>query len=397
VIGAIHAVADDSARRVLQAQLIQSQKMEAMGRLASFVAHDFNNLLTAIIGFSELLGSELTDSRLMSYVSEVQDAAGRAGALTTQLLAFSRRRPAEAQTIQLNAVVQQTQRMLGRIIGEDIQLETILDPDLRPVNMDPGQVDQIILNLAVNARDAMPGGGRIFIRTVNHGQGENAVVRLSVTDTGIGMSSDVLTRIFEPFFTTKAEGKGTGLGLSIVYEIVKQNGGEVKVESAPGKGSTFFIDLPPAVGDVGPAAAKPESEPARTGRETVLLVEDEPVVRSLVCEILGPAGYTVLEAESGQEALRISRSYAHPIDLLLTDVVMPDIAGPQVAELVTQERPGIGVLFISGYLERSHTAINSGKVPGAFLSKPFTAAALKRKVAEALRTATQDLRSGVQR
>lgn len=396
VIGAIHAVADDSARRVLQAQLIQSQKMEAMGRLASFVAHDFNNLLTAIIGFSELLGSELTDSRLSSYVHEVQDAAARAGALTTQLLAFSRRRPAEAQTIHLNPVVQQTERMLRRIIGEDIRLETILERNLRPVNVDPGQVDQIILNLAVNARDAMPGGGRIVIRTANHrtdGAGEQ--VRLAVTDTGVGMSDDVLSRIFEPFFTTKAEGKGTGLGLSIVYEIVKQNGGAVTVESTQGKGSTFFVDFPAALGEVGPAAAKPEPEPARAGRETVLLVEDEPVVRSLVCEILGPAGYTVLEAESGTEALRISRSHANPIDLLLTDVVMPDIAGPQVAEIVSRERPGIAVLFISGYLDRSHAAINSGKVPGTFLGKPFTAAALKRKVAEALRATSAS--SSVQR
>jgi PAS domain S-box-containing protein len=389
IVGAIHALADDTERKVLQTQLVQSQRMEAMGRLASFVAHDFNNMLTAIIGFSDLLSADVRDPRLASYTQEVQRAAERASALTAQLLAFSRRRPSEPSITDLNTVVVQIEKMLRRIIGEDIRLETRLDPSLPPVKIDPGQVDQIILNLAVNARDAMPEGGSLRIETAtigDHGP-HSRCVRLSVTDTGTGMDSETIGRIFEPFFTTKSEGKGSGLGLSIVRGVVRQSGGDIEVSSQPGHGSTFSIYLPLAAPQAVAKATAEAPHVDRIGTETVLLVEDEPAVRALVGEILEGQGYQVLEAESAADALRLSHEHPNRIDLLLTDVVMPHLSGTQIAGQIVRERPEIAVLFMSGYADTNLRSFEMSRVRNAFIAKPFTAAGLKRKVAEVLRAA----------
>jgi PAS domain S-box-containing protein len=387
----------EEALQQAEAQLRQSQKMEAVGRLAGGVAHDFNNLLTVIRGYSELLLARLkADDSTRKDLEEVKKAADRASGLTRQLLAFSRRQFMAPKVIDLNALIVNMDGMLRRLLGEDIvELCTELNPQAGSIRADSGQIEQVIMNLAVNARDAMPKGGRLTIETRNVTIGGSthqnssvvkpgSYVQLAVRDTGHGMDAETQSHLFEPFFTTKEKGKGTGLGLSTVYGIVKQTGGAIAVESKPGQGATFKIYFPlvhsEAQGTGGPADA---AEPAH-GRETILLVEDEPAVRGLVQETLRIHGYTVLEARHGIEALMTGAKHQGPIHLLLTDVVMPQMSGPEIAEKIQVVRPGIKVLYMSGYPD--HPVFEQGRISRetSFLPKPFTPNVLAKKVRDVL-------------
>jgi len=395
----VQSVGRDVTEQVaLEEQLRQAQKMEAVGRLAGGVAHDFNNLLMAMTGYADLLLRAMRqDDPHRRYVGEIQKAAHRAAALTQQLLAFSRKQVLSPKILDLNTSVIDIERMLRRLIGEDVELVTDLAPDLGLVKVDPHQVDQVILNLVVNARDAMPKGGKLTIRTANvyldeqfaktHPEGASGeYVMLSVSDTGCGMDPDTLSRIFEPFFTTKPMGKGTGLGLSTVYGIVRQSGGQIDVESEVGKGSTFRIYLP-RVSE--PAMERSTANPYGDlpgGTETVLLVEDEDTVRSVVRGVLQSSGYNVLEAASGEEALGVCEGHRGPIHLVVTDVVMPGISGRELAERLAERIPDLRVLYMSGHTDDSvlrHGVMTGG---GAFLQKPFSPEVLVRRVRELLDT-----------
>jgi signal transduction histidine kinase/CheY-like chemotaxis protein len=383
-------------RRALEDQLLQSQKMEAVGRLAGGVAHDFNNLLTVILGYNEMLRDRVRlDATAMEYADEVLRAAERASALTNQLLAFSRRQVAVPRVVDLNEIVQGIDKMLRRIIGEDIQLEARLSPGIPAVKVDPSHIDQVIMNLAVNSRDAMPQGGKLTIETAavelteEYADRHIAVeaghyVMLAVSDTGSGMDAATRERLFEPFFTTKEKGKGTGLGLSIVYGIVKQNGGEILVYSEPGRGTAFKIYLPAVMAAAEAVVRDGEGGAVVPATETILLVEDEPQVRSLTRTMLARLGYRVLEAESADEALRITSGHEGPLDLLLTDVVMPRMSGTDLARHVQTARPGVRVLYMSGYTDNG--VIDQGMLAAGtpFIQKPFTSAGLSRKVREVL-------------
>jgi signal transduction histidine kinase len=387
----------EGALQQAEAQLRQSQKMEAVGRLAGGVAHDFNNLLTVIRGYSELLLARLeAEDPMRKDLEEVKKAADRASGLTRQLLAFSRRQFIAPKVIDLNAVIANMDGMLRRLLGEDIvELCTELNSQVGSIRADSGQVEQVIMNLAVNARDAMPKGGRLTIETrnvtiSNPTRQQPTVVKpgsyvlLAVRDTGHGMDEETQSHLFEPFFTTKEKGKGTGLGLSTVYGIVKQNGGSIVVESKPGQGATFKIYFPLVEQGVpGTAGVSDVAEPEH-GRETILLVEDEPAVRGLVHETLRLHGYTVLEARHGIEALMTGAKYQGPIHLLLTDVVMPQMSGPEVAEKIQVVRPGIKVLYMSGYPD--HPIFEQGGISRdtSFLSKPFAPNVLAKKVRDVL-------------
>jgi len=383
--------------RETEAQLRQAQKMEAVGRLAGGVAHDFNNLLTVIRGYSELLLGRLGPTDAMRKdMEEIKKAADRASGLTRQLLAFSRRQFIAAKVVDLNALVSNMDGMLRRLIGEDIvELCAELDPSAGAIKADPGQVEQVIMNLVVNARDAMPTGGRLTIETKNVtigkgvrldavGLAPGSYVLLAVRDTGHGMDAETQSHLFEPFFTTKEKGKGTGLGLSTVYGIVKQSGGNITVESAPGRGTTFRIYFPRVEQEVQETAGSAEAIDPAHGRETILLVEDEPAVRGLVHETLRLHGYTVLEARHGIEALLTSTKFVGPIHLLLTDVVMPQMSGPEVAEKLLTVRPGIKVLYMSGYPD--HPVFDQGGMSRetGFMPKPFSPHVLVQKVREVL-------------
>jgi signal transduction histidine kinase len=384
--------------RALEDQLLQSQKMEAVGRLAGGVAHDFNNLLTVILGYNEMLRDHVRkDAAALEYADEVLHAAERASSLTNQLLAFSRRQVAVPRVVDLNEIVQGIDKLLRRIIGEDVQLETDLSPDMPAVKVDPSQMDQVIMNLAVNSRDAMPDGGKLAIETeavdltrefaASHiGVEAGPYVILRVSDTGIGMDAAIKARLFEPFFTTKDKGKGTGLGLSIVYGIIKQNGGEILVQSEPGEGTAFEIYLPAILAPT-EAASRPGAEvAAQPATETILLVEDDPQVRNLTRTMLTHMGYHVLGAESAEEALGIAARHEGPLDLLLTDVVMPRMKGTDLAGQIQAERPGVRVLYMSGYTDIGaveQVMLTAGTL---FIQKPFTSATLGRQVREALRT-----------
>jgi PAS domain S-box-containing protein len=376
------------------AQLQQAQKMEAVGRLAGGVAHDFNNLLTVISGYCGLMMAQLSkDDPFYHQAEEMSRAAERAASLTRQLLAFSRRQVIQPAVLDLNALLADMEKMLRRLIGEDVDLVASFEPALGRVKADPGQLEQVVLNLAVNARDAMPQGGRLSIRTANVQLDADDAARpadvkpgsyvmLALADTGTGMDPAVLSRIFEPFFTTKEKGKGTGLGLSTVYGIVKQSGGHVAVESAPGRGSTFRVYLPRVEEDVGPPPPPPP--PLRRGTETILLVEDEDMLRGLVREMLRKAGYLVLEARQGGEALLHCERHAGTIHMMLSDVVMPQMSGPELAERLRRLRPGMKVLFMSGYTDEAivhHGVLRPGV---AFVHKPFTAEGLAAKIQEVL-------------
>ena len=388
-------VFDVTERRRLEEQLLQSQKMEAVGRLAGGIAHDFNNLLTAIAGYSDLLLGELpeNDPRRESAV-EIREAGRRAAGLTQQLLAFSRRQVLEPRVLDLNAVIASMEKMLRRVIGEDIELTTALDPDLWRTMADPGQIEQAIVNLAVNARDAMPRGGQLTLETGNVTLDDQFAstyatvqpgphVMLAVSDTGVGMDAALQSRLFEPFFTTKERGKGTGLGLSTTYGIVKQSGGSIWVYSEPGVGTTFKIYLPRCEEPLAEREAPPLPLTPRPGTETVLLVEDETEVRRLVERLLRMQGYTVLSAASPAEAIAAARA-SGKIELLVTDVIMPGMNGREMAAVLASERPRMRVLYMSGYTDAA-IAQQGILPPGtAFLSKPFTPDVLARKVREVL-------------
>jgi PAS domain S-box-containing protein len=394
--GTLAMVTDVTARRELEARYLQAQKMEAVGRLAGGIAHDFNNLLTIISGCGELLARGLLPgSDAADLVREIREAGDRAAVLTRQLLTFSRKQPLVVEVLDLNEVVGRVQRMLRRILGEDIEQVVTQESALGRVNADPGQIEQVIVNLAVNARDAMPDGGTFMLRTANAQLDEDYArlrpgvrpgwyVLLAVSDTGCGMDEQTRLHLFEPFFTTKAPEKGTGLGLATVYGIVQQSGGHIDLHSEPGRGTTFNIYLPRSKASLSPEERALGQSMARGGAETVLVVEDEEAVRSVMRRALEGAGYTVLEARGGAEAVRLAEQYAGPIHLVLTDVVMPGLNGRQVAERVTALRPGTRVLFVSGYTD---DAVARHGVQGeglAFLQKPFMPDALARKVREVL-------------
>ena len=379
-----------------QGQLEQAQKMDAIGRLAGGVAHDFNNLLTVILGRTDLLLGPLAPEHPMRRGIElIQRTAGRAVELTRQLLAFSRKQVLEPVVLDLNAVTADMKDMLGRLIGEDIALLTTPTPGLGRVTADRGQIEQVIMNLAVNARDAMPKGGRLILETANVDLDDDYVrrhvgarpgphVMLAVSDTGTGIPREIQSQIFEPFFTTKEPGKGTGLGLATVYGIVKQSGGYIEVDSESGRGTTFRIYLPRC--DAEPVAAERGSRPevGAGGTETILLVEDEEGVRELARDILRASGYTVLEARNGAEALLLCERHQGPLDLLLTDVVMPRMSGRELAERLTPLRPDLSVLYMSGYTDDAvirHGVLDAGT---AFLQKPFTPVTLVQRVRETL-------------
>ena len=388
-------VFDVTERRRLEEQLLQSQKMEAVGRLAGGIAHDFNNLLTAIAGYSDLLLSDLpeNDPRRESAV-EIREAGRRAAGLTQQLLAFSRRQVLEPRVLDLNAVISSMEKMLRRVIGEDIELTTSLDPDLWRTLADPGQIEQAIVNLAVNARDAMPRGGNLTLETANVTLDDKFAsayatvqpgphVMLAVSDTGVGMDAALQARLFEPFFTTKERGKGTGLGLSTTYGIVKQSGGSIWVYSEPGVGTTFKIYLPQCEEELAEHEPPPTVATLHAGTETILLVEDETEVRRLVERLLQMQGYAVRSAASPAEALAAAKT-AGQIDLLVTDVIMPGMNGREMARVLAAQRPQMRVLYMSGYTDAA-IAQQGILPPGtAFLSKPFTPNVLARKVREVL-------------
>jgi two-component system, cell cycle sensor histidine kinase and response regulator CckA len=382
---------DITERRTLEEQLRQSQKMEAIGRLAGGVAHDFNNLLTVIKGYSELVLDDLDHADPMRHeVDEIKKAADRAASLTRQLLAFSRQQVLAPKVLDLNLVVHNMDKLLHRLLGEDIDLFTVLEPGLGRVKADPGQVEQVIMNLAVNARDAMPQGGKLTIETANVDLDEayardhvsvkpGRYVMIAVSDNGAGMPEKVKSRIFEPFFTTKEVGKGTGLGLSTVYGIIKQSGGYIWVYSEVGRGSTFKVYLP-RVDAPAEISLSRSLQPARHGSETVLLVEDEDGVRALMRQVMHKHGYNVLEARHGGEALLMCERHQGKIDMLLTDVVLQQMSGRELAERLLKLRPEMKVLYVSGYADDAivhHGVLTAGM---SFLQKPFTTEALARKI-----------------
>jgi CheY-like chemotaxis protein len=373
-----------------------AQKMEAIGRLSGGIAHDFNNLLGVIMGYSQVMKRSLGPAHSSyEHAEEIEKASQRAVSLTRQLLAFSRQQVLEPAILNLNALVSDMEKMLPRLIGEDIKLNLILAPTLGQAKADQGQIEQVVMNLAVNARDAMPGGGKLIIQTANveldvaytlehPGSKPDRYVMLAVTDTGIGMDPETQAHIFEPFFTTKERDKGTGLGLATVYGVVKQSGGYIAVDSEKGKGASFSVYLP----RVEQAVAVPEASPAKTltlqGSETILLVEDAEPLRKLAHMFLKDNGYQVLTAADGEEALQVARQHAAPIQLLLTDVVMPGINGRVLAERLAPWQLGMKVLYMSGYTDSfiaGHGVLEAGT---HLLHKPFTEEALMRKVREVL-------------
>jgi PAS domain S-box-containing protein len=399
--GSVHLFADITERKQaeqalaqLEQQLRQAQKMEAIGQLAGGVAHDFNNLLTIILGYSQIALAQMPlPDPLAAPIEEILKASERAAVLTRQLLAFSRRQVLEPKTLDLNVIVTDMARMLRRLIGEDVLLSTRLSPDLGRVHVDPGQMDQVLLNLAVNARDAMPRGGRLTIETDNWWLDQSLVqafedlrpgayVMLTVSDTGSGIAPEDLPRIFEPFFTTKPPGHGTGLGLSTVYGIVKQSEGHITVDTEAGHGTTFKIYLPRTEEMVSP---QPSPAPPLPGRETILVAEDDDSVRQFTGFALRQYGYSVLEADGGAEALRLAEQYSQPIDLLLTDVVMPGMSGRELAHALVQSHPETKVFYFSGYTNDAVVRHGILRAEMPFLQKPFTKEALARKVQEVLR------------
>jgi len=380
-------------RKRLEEQLRQSQKIEAIGRLAGGIAHDFNNLLTIIGAYSHMLLMDLPeDHPTVAYAHEILAAAERASALTDRLLAFSRRQVVQPKIIDLNELIRNLGAMLHRMIGEDIELVTVLAPDLGTVKADPTQIEQVIINLAVNARDAMPAGGKLVLETANvdsfdpnaGGDGPQPCVMLAVRDTGQGMDAETRSHLFEPFFTTKGPGKGTGLGLSIVYGIVKQSGGEIAVRSEPGSGSVFTVYLPRA--ETASAEARPRrwERVAPTGDETILLVEDEPGVRKLVRQMLVQQGYQVLEASDAAETIRLVEQHPGSIHMLLTDVVMPQVSGRELADRLRALYPNLRVLYMTGYTEDAIVRHGISTAGVACLRKPFVLETLARKVREVL-------------
>ena len=395
VVGVFGIMRDITERLSLEEQFHQSQKMEAVGRLAGGVAHDFNNLLTAILGYCELLLADLTpDDPRRDDIAEIQKAGSRASGLTRQLLAFSRKQIIEPTLLDLNTVVTDMRAMLGRLIGEDVTVVLSLRPDLARIQADRGQMDQIVLNLAVNARDAMPDGGTLTLETANveldehdaatHGAtvAPGRYVVLTVSDTGTGMTPEVRARLFEPFFTTKEVGKGTGLGLATVHGIVLRYGGSVSVDSEIGKGTSFRLYFPSTAATEAIATAAPRTR-SQGGTETVLVVEDADGLRELARRLLTRQGYTVLLAANADEALRLFEQHAS-IDALLTDVIMPGASGPELTAQLIRQRPALTVIYMSGYTEDAIVQHGVLKPGIFFLNKPFTSETLGQKIREAL-------------
>lgn len=387
---------DITERRQLEQQLVLSQRLEAVGRLSGGIAHDFNNLLGVIIGYSEALQQRIgSDDSFREAVDEIQKAGQRAAAMTQQLLAFSRKQVLEPKIFDLNVVVIDVEKMLRRLIGEDVELKIAAAPALGRVKADRGQIEQVIMNLAVNARDAMPLGGKLTIETSSAELGAADVLRhryvipghyvmLQVSDTGIGMDAEVQSHIFEPFFTTKELGKGTGLGLATVYGIVKQSGGYVWLESEPGKGTKFKIYLPRTEGVETQIGPRETPVNVVQGSRTILVVEDEASLRKLTCNTLAKIGHRILEAEDAAKAMQAARNFDGAIDLLLTDIVMPGMSGDELAAKLSAVRPEMRVLYMSGYTDgaiATHGILESGIV---ILRKPFTRAELTRNVEEML-------------
>jgi PAS domain S-box-containing protein len=393
--GLLSVVQDVSARKSLEQQLRQAQKMEAIGQLAGGVAHDFNNLLTVIFGYTSLLLADpLLDASSAKALHAISEAGERAASLTRQLLAFSRQSILEPKVLDANAVLRDTGKMLRRLIGEDIEFTMVFAPDVAHIRVDPGQLDQILMNLTVNARDAMPTGGKLTIETANVTLSDEYSERypdstpgryvvIAVTDTGTGMSPDVLARIFEPFFTTKETGKGTGLGLAMVFGIVQQSGGRINVYSEPGIGTTFKIYLP-AITESLSSTHDGRPEPDSGGTETILLVEDDSALRTMTVGVLRDRGYTVISALDGADAMIASGTHLGPIDLLLTDVVMPNTSGPELAAALLRLRPAIRVLYMSGYTDDAVVRHGLLHANVAFIQKPFMPAALGRKIRDVL-------------
>ena len=368
----------------LEEQLQQAQKMEALGRLAGGVAHDFNNLLTVILGYSDMLVAELgSDTRLGEEVEKIRAAGKSAGTLTSQLLAFSRKQPFNPCILNLNDVIQNLEKMLPRLIGDRVNLDIAIDPDVGPVRADPGGIEQIVINLAVNAKDAMPQGGTLTVGSAQMDLREPLVtelatvtpghyVLLAVRDTGMGMDAEVLSHLFEPFFTTKEPGMGTGLGLATIHGIVRKLGGVITVESKPGRGSTFRVFLPRVEHEEAGSSETADALPSDSGTETVLIAEDDPVVRMLTGEILRRKGYEVLEAGGGQEALAIARRHDGPIHLLLSDLSMPGMTGLELRERFMKMRPSSKTLFMSGYSKGEVTSLTPKELPASLIAKPFS-------------------------
>jgi two-component system, cell cycle sensor histidine kinase and response regulator CckA len=387
---------DITRQRRLEGQLQQAQNMDAIGRLAGGVAHDFNNLLMVIRSYAELtLDSLPTDHAGREKINEIITASRRAADLVRQLLAFGRKQMQSLQLLDLNSTLREIGKMLPRLIGEDIHLVFTPGENLDRVKVDPVQIEQVVMNLAANARDAMPGGGKLTIATANVHLDElpeqaqalippGDYVVLSVTDSGMGIPSQHMAHIFEPFYSTKEEGKGTGLGLATVYGIVKQNGGFISVDSEPGLGTAFKIYLPRVQAAAAAVPVLKSAQGSPNGCETLLLVEDEAALRTSTREFLIRKGYKVVEACNGEDGLRVSREYAGPIDLMISDVVMPIMSGPNLAELLVAERPQMKVLFVSGYAE--NTVLHHGKidVTACLLQKPFSLEALARRIREVL-------------
>ncbi len=383
-------------RKQVEEQLRQAQKMEAIGSLAGGVAHDFNNILTIINGYNEIIQTQLpANSPLRELVRNVGQAGERAASLTRQLLAFSRKQVLELKVLDINTVVTDLEKMLRRLIGEDIDIQTVLEPALGRVKADPGQIEQVLINFAVNARDAMPQGGKLTIETANveldatYSDAHLDVrpgryVLLDVSDTGCGMDEATKARIFEPFFTTKGPSSGTGLGLATVYSIVKQSEGHIAVYSEPGRGTTFKVYLPMVENVVSSGKPRPDLKPSVHGTETILLVEDEPALRALARHALELNGYTVLEAGHGKKALHIAEEFKRTIHLLVTDVVMPVMGGRQLAERLVMLRPDVKILYLSGYTDDAVIRNGVLQAEAAFLQKPFTPSALAQKVREVL-------------
>ena len=393
---AIENIDERSERRRLEEQLRQSQKMEAVGRLAGGIAHDFNNLLTIILGnCSEALEALSQDHPGRQHVAEIEDAANRAASLTRQLLAFSRRQILRPEVVNLNDVVKRIIMLLRRVIGEDVSLSTVFAADPADVVADPGQLEQILLNLCINSRDAMPHGGTVSIETHRMNVGPSgherdrtmrpgAYVSLVVRDTGVGMSDEVKAQAFEPFFTTKELGKGTGLGLSTVYGIVRQSGGGIFFDSTFGGGTSFTVAFPASVDTAPPRVDEVRKPRASGGAETILLAEDQPGVRALARRALMSAGYRVMEAASGDEALAIAEAHEGTIAMVITDVVMPGMSGPELVQRLRARMPAVRVLYISGYAESAALDSIGADRHASFLQKPFTVAGVRARVRELL-------------
>ena len=387
---------DMTDNKRVESRLVQSRVMEAVVRLAGGVAHDFNNLLTAINGYSDLLIRQMAiDHPMRREAEEIRKAGEQAATLTRQLLAFSRRQNLQPKVLDLNSLVSRIDGMLHRLVGGDVALRTSFGENLWRVKADPGQIEQVLVKLAANSRDAMPGGGELVIGTgnVEHpetiyvGTGEmppGAYVLLSVSDTGCGMDEATQSRIFEPFFTTKGQGKGTGMGLAMVYGIVKQSGGYILVDSEEGTGTTFRIYFPRTMEEARPVTPEASSTASLAGKETVLLVEDQDEVRHLVEEILRTQGYTVLKASNGDEALRLGKSRKKPIHLLLTDMVMPGMNGKELAERMQKMCPGMKVILMSGYAEDGLIQWGTIIQGMEFLKKPFRVETLIQTVRKVL-------------